>query len=660
MSRKSGLASCKFEISALFFVILLFQFNFTFSDYAKVSEFFHRFDTYASSTIETATPQPINIKYYDNKYSKNFQIKFSFLATAPGGNLFQTDNEGSGIRLELVPSSTPEEFTLLLQYRAWDGERFLFTTKNLMLNRLYFFDLNLSNDNQIQLKIDNREILRERISKQDIRYKRFILGAGLSGSRVFDGYISNATLILQTSERKSLVPINILILAILVFFSLLFGRVVFNSRRLLDRTSVLRELSVICLLVTLALRLNFQRSFSKFFGDDFLMLWPIRGSDPLTIFTESIGPQYRPLTELLLLLRFELHGLNLSSWEMGSKLLTALLSVHLYWFLRQKIKLGVVLAFLTCLTYVTSIQFLGSALWWASVGTQHLLSQLLTIHLLSSIIDYFRENYSKTALNRVVFRGLLLALTSEIFIPILVLTPILLIVLGQIAKGGLLFGDKKKISRKILRKAIFRNLLSDSVPFIVTVIAFFLFRLIVVQVDRVVAASSAKNFTFNSFSLMSSINQYLEYVLSFSGGIFGVHFYDYGAKDFRLMSFFDYGQGLKLLTICLTLVGTLIFITNVTSWWNRHLMQWGGEQGLNFSLIVVLAVSILVPSLVPDYQQIRWVQLSFLIYLILIVKVRKSITKMELFDFYLIIFLLFHLIANIILIRNNFSVDLFP
>lgn len=658
MLRKLISSRIKSEFLVIPFAILLFQLNFVFSEYVQVSEDFHKFDFYTSGPSQTSAPKSINLKYYDSKYSKNFEIEFGFRARTPTGNLFQTDNEGSGIRLELVPSATPNEFTFLLQYRTWDGERFLKTTKSLELNRNYILNLSLNYDNQLRLSIDNREILKERISKQDIRFKRFILGAGLSGTRVFNGDIANATFNLDTFERKSFVPATTVITIVVFWLLILFVKDPYKARYFCNRIQILKELLAVSIVLGLTLRLNFQKSFENFFGDDFLMLWPIRGSDPLTIFTESIGPQYRPLTELLLLLRFEVHGLNLSSWSMGGKLFSALILIYLYWFLREKIRLGIALTSLTCLGYMTSIQFLGSTLWWASVGTQHLLSQLLTIYLFSSVIDFFRDNLSKSTLNKVIFRCLLLALTSEIFIPIFIVTPALLIFFGDVINRRDLFNSKMKFSHKIMRRGSVRSLLSRSFPFLVALIVFFSFRLIVVQVGRVVAASSAKNFDFSSFDFLSVATQFFEYFSTFSGNILGVHFYDYGANEYRLMSFSDYSQVLKVLTLSLAILGMYISFKNIALWWNWHLTHWGKEQFLNFSLLLVMMISILIPSLVPDYQQTRWVQLPFFLYLVLTVRVRFSQVALRRHDFFLGIFLMLQVVTNLFLIHENFGVDL--
>ena len=169
-------------------------------------------DTYNSSIPRSSVLKPINLKYYDSKYSKNFEIEFQFQANAPTGNLFQTDNEGSGIRIELVPSPISSEFNFLIQYRAWDGERYLITTNELKLNRKYLLNLTVDVDNRVKLMINNQLILEEKISKQDIRYQRFILGAGLSGSRVFNGEITDAKMNLDVYSRKSLIPIKLFVL----------------------------------------------------------------------------------------------------------------------------------------------------------------------------------------------------------------------------------------------------------------------------------------------------------------------------------------------------------------------------------------------------------------------------------------------------------------
>ena len=646
------------EFFLLPILLIVFQISLTFASYNFISKISMDLDTYNSSIPRSSVLKPINLKYYDSKYSKNFEIEFQFQANAPTGNLFQTDNEGSGIRIELVPSPILSEFNFLIQYRAWDGERYLITTNELKLNRKYLLNLTVDVDNRVKLMINNQLILEEKISKQDIRYQRFILGAGLSGSRVFNGEITDAKINLDVYSRKSLIPIKLFVFSPLVILILYMGRKLISSTRTRQKSVIISDAVAILTLVSLLLKFNFQRDFADFFGDDFLMIWPIRGSDPLTIFTESIGPQYRPLTELLLLSRFELHGLNLSSRETGSKFLAAFLLIYLYWFLREKVRLSTVLASLSCLVYTTSIQFFGSALWWASVGTQHLLSQFLTIFLFSSIIDYFRKNCSQNSFYIVIFRALLLALSSEIFIPLFILIPFLILYFGKLKGRNILIKDKKKYikTNSTIKFSFYAK--AFVFPHVVTLLLFYIVRKYVVELNTVVAASSAKNYDFKSVDLLSTFSQFFEYFSSFSGNIFGIHFYDYGATGFRLMSFSEYGYGLQVFTIFQLLLLSFVFVKSVREWWSWRIRDLDREQGLNLSLLVTLVVSLLIPSMVPDYQQIRWVQLSYLLFLVLLLGVRESATGRRRIDIWLGIFFASQLVANLLLIHFNFGVSI--
>lgn len=640
-------------------LLIVFQISLTFASYDFISKIPIDLDTYNSSIPQSSVLKPINLKFYDSEYSKNFEIEFQFQANAPTGNLFQTDDEGSGIRIELVPSPISDEFNFLIQYRAWDGERYLITTNELKLNTKYLLNLTIDVDNRVKLAINNKLILEEKISKQDIRYQRFILGAGLSGSRVLNGEIIGAKMNLDVYSRKSLIPIKLFVFTPLVILILYMGKKLISTTRARRKSVIVNDVIAISALVSFLLKFNFQRNFANFFGDDFLMIWPIRGSDPLTIFTESIGPQYRPLTELLLLSRFELHGLNLSSWEIGSKFLAAFFLIYLYWFLREKVRLSTVLASLSCLVYTTSIQFFGSALWWASVGTQHLLSQFLTIFLFSSIIDYFRKNCSQSAFYIVIFRALLLALSSEIFIPIFILVPFLILYFGKLKGRNLLIKDKKKYvkTNSTIKFSFYAK--AFIFPHIVTLLLFYIVRKYVVELNTVVAASSAKNYDFKSVDLLSTFSQFFEYFSSFSGNIFGIHFYDYGATGFRLMSFSEYGYGLQVFTIFQLLLTLFIFVRSVRVWWRWKIRDLDREQGLNLSLLVTLVVSLLIPSMVPDYQQIRWVQLSYLLFLVLLLGVRESATGRRRTDIWLGIFFVSQIVANLFLIHANFGASIF-
>jgi hypothetical protein len=174
-----------------------------------------------------------------------------------------------------------------------------------------------------------------------------------------------------------------------------------------------------------------------------------------------------------------------------------------------------------------------------------------------------------------------------------------------------------------------------------------------------VAASSAKNYDFKSVDLLSTFSQFFEYFSSFSGNIFGIHFYDYGATGFRLMSFSEYGYGLQVFTIFQLLLISFIFVRSVRVWWRWKIRDLDREQGLNLSLLVTLVVSLLIPSMVPDYQQIRWVQLSYFLFLVLLLGVRESATGRRRTDIWLGIFFVSQIVANLFLIHANFGASIF-
>ena len=97
---------------------------------------------------------------------------------------------------------------------------------------------------------------------------------------------------------------------------------------------------------------------------------------------------------------------------------------------------------------------------------------------------------------------------------------------------------------------------------------------------------------------------------------------------------------------------------SVREWWSWRIRDLDREQGLNLSLLVTLVVSLLIPSMVPDYQQIRWVQLSYLLFLVLLLGVRESATGRRRIDIWLGIFFASQLVANLLLIHFNFGVSI--
>ena len=87
--------------------------------------------------------------------------------------------------------------------------------------------------------------------------------------------------------------------------------------------------------------------------------------------------------------------------------------------------------------------------------------------------------------------------------------------------------------------------------------------------------------------------------------------------------------------------------------------DFGKEQGLYISFLLVLVLCVFVPSLVPEYQQIRWVQLPYLLFLLLLTKIGGSDNERLSLDRVLGIFLVLHVLTNLLLIQDNFGVKVF-
>jgi len=631
--------------------------NFTFANYDAVSKMAYQLEEYRNNSTLNTELQAINLKYHDSKYVKDFKIQFEFVPQSPDGNLFQTDNEGSGVRLELRPGEVPNHFKLLLQYRAWDGERFIAPEQSFKLNERYSLKLEIDVNNRLKLHINQKVIVDQRISKQDIRYKRFVLGAGLSASRIFYGEIYNPKLNLEIYDRSPKIPIEaigILLMVILIFRS---SRKVSKLQLSQFSSHLLRDGPGVVLIVLIFSFLNFQKPFAKFFGDDILNIWPIRSSDPITIFSESIGPMYRPLTELFFLLRYELHGLNLRAWELGTKGLAICFVIYLYFFLRSKSKLKTFPAILVVLAYSTSIQFQASAIWWASNGSQHLLSQILTVYLLTAVFNFFRDKPNQKSFNVVVFRSFLLALTSEIFLPVMVALPIALLLITRL-KLRSEKNDSIKKKKKRSRESNIKLAQISIWPMVLVTIFFYLYRTFVVEVSKVVAASSAANYDFQEISIIKTVEQFFEYLLAFPGVITGIYFYDLGAGGGRLKNFSEYTASLKFTVMLFALLSIFVLclvISNSFQFFSRLALT---NHGLDITLLLIFFVTLVVPSMVPQYQQLRWIQFPFLVYLLLISRLLE-ITKEKRFQIFLLhLFLLGQIMINLLMIKENFGVIL--
>jgi len=637
-------------------ILLIIQLNFTFAKYDLVSKQVYQLENYQNDSTANTNLQAFNIKYYDSKYTKHFRAQFDFIPVTPGGNLFQTDNEGSGVRLELVQSEIPNKFKLLIQYRAWDGERIIAPNRGFNLNERHSLDLEIDINNRLILQMNSKTIVDQRISKQDIRYKRFVLGAGLSASRIFYGQIFNPKLNLEIFDRSPAIPIEVIILfvlALLIYWSSRGNPNLMSSNIL---KCLIRDGPGLFIIILSFSFLNFQKPFANFFGDDILNIWPIRSSDVVTIFSESIGPMYRPLTELLFLVRFELHGLNLQAWEIGTKVLAIGFIVYLYIFLRSKLNFDRFLASLVSLAYSTSIQFQASTLWWASNGSQHLLSQILTVYLLTAVIDFFQEENRQKCFNHVVFRSLLLALTSEIFIPVLIGLPVLLYSISRIRIRPInKISNNKKVNGKI-RVSSFVTPKVKAWPLALVITFFYLYRTFVVEVSKVVAASSAANYDFQSINILKTVEQFFQYLLVLPGAVTGIYFYDLGAGGGRLKNYSEYTISLKVvvtLFVLVSVIGLCLIVTN-----SYRLLNLSFTNRLDIILFVIFCITLAVPSMVPDYQQLRWIQFPFLIYLLMISRIHLISNQTEVLKYFPYFFMIGQIVVNLCLLKESFGVIL--
>ena len=638
MRHRFLLTKLRSPIVIAFLLLCLLQINYTLSSYKIVREVNKAFMNLNNDDGSESSLMKYLIPYDDNLTHKEFEISFNFKnSNFQSGDLFQTDSEGSGLRVEQLfeqESDGTVQAKLLIQYRSWNEERSLTSEKTYSPENLNNFYLHLDFDNQLMVRINNEVFLNERISKQDIRYKEFILGAGLSGSRIFAGEISNTKMKLKFAERKPFIPTSILLGSILFVFMVGTFRQKKIEVKFLDVFSALVTSTSIVIIQSLF-------SFADFFGDDFLNIWPIRRSDPLTIFSESVGANYRPITETIFLLRWDIHGEDIRAWMFGTYTLLFLTSIIQYFTLKKVIGLGCPTTSLLNLVLFTSPIYIGGTFWWASNGTQHIISISLSLLLVSAIFDVYKSADKKCIdLQKVLFIAFCLCLTSEIFLPVLIVTPFVF----SLGFNAIIFAKKQK--RKNFRRSqnpqlkfsrnidLKRRICNSTWKSYVSYLAFLAFlRYFLAEVPFAVAASSAANYRFTSISL-NSVTQFFAYILSMFNFYVSQKFYDIAAGNGALLDFLSSRKYLvntiSILSMILLLLALALIVKS--KYYSRKLNRIGNEvisvdEAFPKILAGLAVTGYVAPALVPNYLQLRWIQFSYLLAVILVAFLLKNKQK---------------------------------
>lgn len=583
--------------------------------------------------IQVSNPQGSNDLIYERyiplQESKNpslFNLDISFQSTRGSPNftnILQTNREGRGLRIE--QQFIGDNAQLFVQYRDFSNSERYFLIKH----EYDPFEKNLlriekNTSNRLKIWLNGFLISNSQIGAQGIEFEEFAIGTGLSKSRDFHGNIQGSYLI-QFFSAKPIFPYEIFLgiwFLIGVLSTTLKRR---KKNKSLNSRLDFKDFGISLFLALLGVLIQSKKQYAAFFGDDFITLWPVRNISLYNIFTESIGGTYRPITETLFLIRYKLHGEDLTEWRMGNLLIVGLVVSGTFLVLRL-LNLSLSLATLGTSFYMTSTTLFGSMFWWSANGTQHGLSQLLTliyiVVALRAVNDQDRQYYYNLHL-----LGLLMFLVSDLFAPLLIVSSML----AFIQKWNI---SSKIQSRKKRTQFTHRKEFWSVAKFsLVTILIVLFFRNILANLDLATAAVSAANFKFDSIDLGLFVTQFAKYLLSFLGIVVGYGLYDIGAYNGRLSPVFDYPDVVKLcivLNLGVYLVGflgkQLSLLRGLKEF--RVKLDWNNLSIVSREKIILLFLSILClipPALVPDYMQQRWTQLSLLCLLIVVLKSNSNL-----------------------------------
>lgn len=551
------------------------------------------------------TPELAKIKnFYETdrnmRYLKRLNISFLFFISElkHGMNLFQTSNEGSGIRMELQSPSN-----LVIQVRTRDANEIVVPLSYaITANKWYNVNLSIDEKNKTTVIINNETVYSRTIRKMDYFIDDIAIGTGLSKSRNFEGIIKNLSLkyeLLEPSFRSqiitTLLPVSLILSFLIILFALLY--------LLYPNSLKISNFSFYSLFLPLLFLLNMYfysiRKINYFMGDDIFAINFVQNVYSfISLLIKSNGNVFRPILSLAHFIKYSLFGINYDLWFYSNILhsfLNLLLIFYLTYIITWKNKF---LSACVVLLVLASQVRVWLYMWWPTIGTENLFIETWS---LLCLIFLFQAHYSKSFIKYLFSLGFyfLLINTHE---SNLVLTPLFLLFV-------------------FLEKEIFTTILKKIIGIILPIfisITYYIAKVYIAQAEFFVAAASGGNYKFNHINLFGSvIPTYLQYILQF----FNINLSKVAERG--QMPLFSTDpliiKSISIITVCSFILIAVIFIKSLFEKRGLTFKKNKSNKRIELYSLFFIVLIIVPASLVPTQMELRWVESSYIVLLMIYV-----------------------------------------
>jgi len=592
------------------------------------------FDNVSTDT----TPELAKIKNFyetdrNRTYLKRLNISFRFFMpeVKNGMNLFQTSNEGSGVRMEVQSPSN-----LMIQVRTRDANEIIVPLSyQISANKWYKVNLSIDEQNKTTIIINNETVYSRTIRKMDYFIDDIAIGTGLSKSRNFEGIIKDFSFKYEFLEPnfKSqtlavLQPISFVLAFSIILLALLY--------LLYPNTFQLSNFNFYSLFFPLLFFLNMYfysiRKINYFFGDDvFYINFVSNNYSLISLLVKNNGSIFRPILNLIFFIKYQVLGLDYNLWFYSNilhSLLNLLLIFYLAYIITWKNKF---LSACVVLLVLSSQVRVWLYLWWPTIGTHNLFVETWS---LLSLIFLFQAHFSKSFIKYLFSIGFyfLLINTHE---SNLILTPLFLLFV-------------------FLEKEIFTTLLKKFIGIVLPVfisVMYYVAKVYIARAEFFVAAASGGNYKFDHIDLFGSvIPTYLQYFLQF----FNVNLSEVAERGQMPLFYID-PFIIKIISI-ITVIGFIFLTISVI----KKIIS--KKKFVQLYLFVFFILIIIPAALIPTQMELRWVESAYVVFIILYVvisyqlSVISRLSKKLLNKVVFVILLLFLFISNYYHLYQNYLI----
>lgn len=214
-------------VLSLVLVSIYFGFNLSYITVKTFQSDELNFDS-RSPQAELSAVKEINETQESNQQEININFRMKVYSMGEFGNVFQTAELNSGIRLELIKPNT-----LLLIIANAGHEKGIELTKSLELNKWYSIAITINQSGRIKVFVDGAMTAHALLNSTNYKIQGIAVGTGFSKSRPFDGKVENFSISYKLYKKQKRAILNLYYLVFLGGILPLLLYVLFKVHRLI-------------------------------------------------------------------------------------------------------------------------------------------------------------------------------------------------------------------------------------------------------------------------------------------------------------------------------------------------------------------------------------------------------------------------------------------